>query len=441
MRRSATVGVVAVVAVALLVGCTVLLLALRGSVREGIETAAQLRADDVVSLLESGRSPQLLAVEDAEDAAVQVLDRGGIVVGSSPNIAGRAPLVLLAPGEARDVEGLPLRAGGEFHVVARQTADGAFTVLVASSLEQIGESTRAVAAVLGVGAPLLLLLVGALTWGAVGRALRPVEAIRSEVESITGVALDRRVPVPPGQDEIALLARTMNAMLDRLEAARDRQRRFVADASHELRSPLATLRHRLEVAVAHPTSTTVEELVADLAQQELRMERLVEDLLLLARADEGAPLVARAVDLDDVVLEQVARLRRETAVAVDGSAISAARVHGDADALGRVVRNLLDNAARHARTRVTVSLGADGAVVRLVVDDDGAGIAAPDRQRVFERFTRLDEARARDDGGSGLGLALVADVAASHGGTVRIDEAPMGGARVVVELPAGSAPA
>jgi signal transduction histidine kinase len=278
--------------------------------------------------------------------------------------------------------------------------------------------------------------VAATTWTVVGRALAPVEAIRAEVDAISAAALHRRVPDPPADDEIGRLARTMNRMLARLERAQARQRRLVADASHELRSPVAAIRQHAEVALAHPGRTTTTELAGTVLAEDLRLQRLAEDLLLLTKADEHSlALRRRPVDLDDLVFEEAGRLRDATRLRVDTAAVSAARVEGDAAALARVLRNLADNAARHAGGRLAFSVAERDGLAVLRVDDDGPGIPVADRERVFERFVRLDDARARDDGGSGLGLAIVAELVAAHGGTVAVAASPLGGARVEVALP------
>ncbi|WP_412778603.1 sensor histidine kinase [Nocardioides sp. Root79] len=268
-----------------------------------------------------------------------------------------------------------------------------------------------------------------------GRALRPVERIRAEVERISGSSLDRRVPEPAATDEVGRLARTMNAMLARLQDSRHRQEQFVADASHELRSPLASLRQAAEVAQAHPAAMPPGELTGTVLEETVRMQALVDQLLVLTRAGEGRARAPRMeVDLDDLALAEVRRIARP-GLAVDGSGIAAGRVLGDPVALGQVVRNLVDNAARHARDRVAVSLSAAAGQVVLAVDDDGPGVPPGERQRVFERFVRLDEARARDAGGSGLGLAIVREVVTGHGGTVEVTDSVLGGARFVVRLP------
>ena len=272
-----------------------------------------------------------------------------------------------------------------------------------------------------------------------GRALRPVEAIRLEAEEITGTTMHRRVPEPDTDDEVGRLARTMNAMLVRLETSSQKQRQFVSDASHELRTPLASIRANLEVALRNEQSTDWPEVARRVLSEDERMEDTVAELLELARLDESeGPLVLDAlpeVDLDEVVADLAITTRR---VPVDTTKVSAGRVHGREDQLARAIRNLVDNAARHASSKVAVSLSTDqnGHVVDLIVDDDGTGISPEDRSRVFERFTRLDEGRARDAGGLGLGLALVKGIVDSHHGTVTIDDSPLGGARFTVRLPA-----
>jgi signal transduction histidine kinase len=299
------------------------------------------------------------------------------------------------------------------------------------------ETTAVVTKVLLIGLPLLLFVVAVTTWVMVGRALAPVDAIRREVDEISAAQLHRRVPQPDADDEIGRLAATMNRMLARLESARNSQRRFVSDASHELRSPITTIRQYAEVALAHPDRMTAQELADVVLAEQHRMQGLVEDLLLLARADEHAPLAREPVDLDDLAFEEGHRLRATTSKRVDTSGVGAARVQGDADALRRVFRNLGENAARHASSRVDIALADLGDDVVLTVDDDGPGIPESERERVVQRFVRLDEARSRDDGGSGLGLSMVEEVVRAHGGSMSITQSTLGGARIQVTLPGG----
>lgn len=429
MRIRTTLAAVLVVAVALAMGAAALVLIVRGSLRDGAETTAEQQAAALAAQVESGRTPAPAEDDEPdddepEDVVWQVRDADGQVISSS-QLLGR-------PLPDDDVVDLP---GGEHsYVVASEDAGNGQVVTVAVSLEDVDETTAALATPLLLGLPMLLLVVGGTTWLVVGRALRPVERIRRDVEEITGTRLDRRVSEPEARDEVGRLARTMNAMLARLEDSRDRQEQFVADASHELRSPLASLRQAAEVAHAHPDALPDGELAETVLEESVRMQALVDQLLVLTRAGEGRARVPRAdVDLDDLALAEVRRIARSGLV-TDTTGVGAGRVHGDPVALGQVVRNLVDNAARHATSRIAVSVTATGGAVVLVIEDDGPGVAPADRERVFERFVRLDEARARDAGGSGLGLAIVREVVTGHGGSVVVESGALGGARFVVRL-------
>jgi signal transduction histidine kinase len=443
VRVRTTVAATVAVGLAMTVGALVMVAVLRDTLTREVRTAARLRGQDVAAVLASDPAAAgSLAVDDADEALIQVLDDRGRVVAASPNAQGLAPLARLRPGSSAEVEvaaGGPVEEEGEFLAVATgaDTPQGPRTVVVVRSTDTVNEATGTVSGLLAVGVPLLLAVVAVTTWILVGRALAPVEAIRAEVDAISGADLHRRVPDPPADDEIGRLARTMNRMLGRLEQAQARQRRLVADASHELRSPVATIRQHTEVALAHPGRTTTAELAATVLAEDLRLQRLAEDLLLLTRADEHtlAPR-RRPVDLDDLVFDEARRLRGASGLRVDTTTVSAGRVDGDAAGLRRMLRNLGDNAARHSGGQLAFSLGERDGMVLLAVDDDGPGIPEADRERVFERFVRLDSARARDDGGSGLGLAIVAELVAAHGGTVAITTSPLGGARVAVALPA-----
>jgi signal transduction histidine kinase len=436
VRVRTTVTAVVAVGLAMLVGALVLVTVLRGTLTREVRTAARLRGEDVAAVLQSGTRPGQLAVDDPEEQLIQVFDGNGRMLASSPNVIGLAPQASLRPGKSAEIE--TAKGDHEFLAVATaaDTPDGRRTVVVVRSAETVAEATAVVSGLLAVGLPLLLLVVAATTWTVVGRTLAPVEAIRGEVDEISAAELHRRVPDPPGDDEISRLARTMNRMLSRLEQAQARQRRFVSDASHELRSPVATIRQHAEVALAHPDQTTTTELASTVLAENSRTQRLVEDLLLLTRADEHTLVLRRRpVDLDDLVFDEARRLRHTAGLRVDTSAVSAGRVDGDDAGLRRVLRNLGDNAARHASGRLAFSVAERDGAVLLEVDDDGPGIPEPDRARVLERFVRLDDARARDAGGSGLGLAIVSEVVVAHGGTVAVVASPLGGARVEISLP------
>lgn len=225
-------------------------------------------------------------------------------------------------------------------------------------------------------------------------------------------------------------------MLDRLEAAQRSQRQFVADASHELRSPVATLRATAEIALAHPEQAGADPaaVAAGTLAETRRLERLVNDLLLLARADErGLHPDQREVDLDDVLAAEVSRVRAATGLAVTAQ-ITAVRVLGDPHQLAQAVRNLVDNATHHAATRVDLTLTGDGSRAVIEISDDGPGIPRADRERVFDRFVRLEESRERARGGTGLGLAIVREIVTAHGGTVTVADSAVG-ARLRVVIP------
>jgi signal transduction histidine kinase len=462
VRLRTTLAAVVVVGVALIGGGVALVMTMRNTLEREVGIAARLRAADVAAVLETGATPASLAVS-RDDLLIQVLDRNGTVVASSPNVAGHPAVGRLAPGQTTEVDvpldddkflavataartdygvpatqagyGVPATQAGH-GVPATQAGGGPLTVIVARTLEAVEESTSVVTNLLALGLPVLVLLVAVTTWKVVGRALAPVDAIRHEVDEISPGELHRRVPMPAATDEIARLAATMNRMLERLEQAQERQRRFISDASHELRSPVATIRQHAEVAVAHPERTTVAALAETVLSEDLRVQRLVEDLLLLTRADEHTlELHRRPVDLDDVVFDEARRLRETSPLRIETSDVSAGRVEADVASLRRVVRNLADNAVRHARSQVAFSLTERNGSVVLDVDDDGPSIPAEDRERVFERFVRLDEARARDAGGAGLGLAIVSELISAHRGSVVITDGPLGGARVEVVLP------
>jgi signal transduction histidine kinase len=316
-----------------------------------------------------------------------------------------------------------------------ETTAGPLVLNVASPLEGIRVTVDRVAEALLFAVPMMVVLVGAMTWFMTGRALRPVSAITGRVQDITGSTLHERVPEPHTDDEIAELARTMNAMLDRIEGASEHQKRFMSDASHELRSPVASIKTQLETALLDPERTDWDAVARTVLNEDERLDSLVGNMLALARLEEGKRPNAVEVDLDEVVHEQTERPFR---VPIDRSAVLAGRVLGVRTELTSVVRNLIDNATRHASSRVRVRLGTHGPTVRLEVDDDGPGIEVADRTKVFERFARLEEGRSRDAGGSGLGLALTKRVVEAHGGSVFIETSSLGGASFVVELPAAT---
>ncbi len=409
-----------------------------------VDAAAQRRARDVVAGLQQDPPQELdagLLATDSQIVAVQVLDSSGAVVRAS---AG-TPLTPMTgwgtglrhadeSGEAEGEEGVR---------VSRQAAAGpdrGYTVLVGAASGAAASTVKDLGLLLAAAMPFVVAGAGAATFVLVRRSLRSVEAIRAQVADISAQDLSGRVPVPAHRDEISALAATMNDMLARIESGQAAQRRFVGDASHELRSPLATIISAVEVGLAHPELPQAQ-LARDMVLPEAqRMRALIDDLLLLARSDErGIVLRREDVDLDDLAAQEVARVEREGVPAVRAD-LSPTRVVGDRSALGRVLRNLVDNAVRHARSIVEVAVWVQDGSGCVSVADDGPGIAAEDRERIFERFVRLDTDRSRAGGGSGLGLAIVDEIVTAHHGRVTVDDRPDGGTAVTVYLPLDSEP-
>ncbi|MRH90639.1 HAMP domain-containing protein [Nocardia sp. SYP-A9097] len=368
--------------------------------------------------------------------AVQVIDPQGRVLRSSDP---KTTVPLLDPAKFGDRvvgwEAVP--DDDDLRVSARavHTPLGRYTVTVAVSTEPVEHAVTKVAALVAGGGPIVVAAAAAATYLLVGRSLRSVEDIRRRVTGIGTTDLSERVPVPPAHDEIARLAETMNAMLARIEAGHLAQRRFVGDASHELRSPLAAVAAALELARDRPEVLDRELITGTLLPETERMRHLIEDLLTLAAADEHRlELRTGDVDLDDLVDAQAAALRGRAALTIRTD-IRPTRVIGDPARLARALRNIAENAAAHADSKISLAVAQDGDYARIVVDDDGPGIPVADRARIFDRFVRLEPDRARASGGSGLGLAIVAELVAAHGGSVTVDESPWGGARFVIALP------
>nr|WP_203608957.1 sensor histidine kinase [Streptomyces anulatus] len=467
-----------VVAVALVAAGLAVLLVLRANLIDQADLQAEVAAREVAGQLATGTPYDELELDDEEDHPVQVTDEEGRTVVVSKDLravtgtgtsgvtpvpsasAGASP----SPGDGEDgdddaddeedgsrpgrgevssddpdfsdgtatVDGTT--ADYRFAAVEATTPDGVtLTVYAGAPLAAEQEAVNTVRGAMLTGLPLLLVVVAGVTWLVTRRALRPVEGIRREMAAITASEdLARRVPEPGSRDEIAALARTTNETLTVLEASVERQRRFVADASHELRSPIASLRTQLEVAEAHPELLDLPGAVADT----VRLQVLAADLLLLARLDAGEKPGSATVELGALVREEVSqRTGDRIAVGVEVPQGGAFEVNGSRGQLSRVIGNLLDNAQRHAEGSVAVSVAADGRGVRVEVRDDGAGVPEDERERIFERFVRLDDARSRDDGGAGLGLAIARDVAARHGGTLTVDRAAEGGAAFRLWLP------
>jgi len=437
VRFRTTLAATAVVGAALVAVAISLVALPRQSLLRRLDDAVRADAQGTAIVLRRGVPADELMLPASPGSFVQIFDVDGrLLATTEPDVLFEVPVPPLPPFQTGTLD-----AGGDSYRVAVEPAvapNGDVTyVLAAASIAPVDEAIGIVRRVLLVSVPALLALVALASWRITGRALRPVDQIRRQVGEISATALHRRVPEPDSDDEVAQLARTMNEMLDRLEVSAERQRRFVSDASHELRSPLATIRAQLEVARAGGRGVDWQDVSDRVLAEEERLHRLVEDLLVLARTDEAASrTTAVDVDLDELALLDAAR----HGDLVDTTGVTPTRVRGDRLRLASVVRNLLDNAARHATARVAIATYADGGDGVITVDDDGPGIPPGDRERVFERFTRLDAGRARNEGGAGLGLAVVKAVVSAHDGTVVADASPLGGARITVRLPSGLEP-
>lgn len=440
--RSVLVAVVVVV-VAMVVGGTGLVLVLRSSLQQSVEATGRARAAEIVSLIDAegvGATVAVLGDQSRTDVVTLVLDARGAVIGSSRRsvttaLSALRPAVGGYASEERDIDTLDEQ--GEWQVVTTAVSSGGQTcyVQVALPIHIQRDTVQTVAVLLLAGTPLLLGAVAVAVWVLVGRALRSVEQIRTAVAEIDARALSARLEVPPTRDEIAALAQTMNAMLDRLQASDRAQRAFVSDASHELRSPLSTVSTAAELA-ARTTDEEVRSRLLDTMNAELeRMRGLVGNLMVLARTeaqDVGAPAVD--VDLDDLVDHEARRLRTTSRCTVT-THVEPVRVRADRSRVAQPLRNLVDNAERHAVGQIALTLTTQGDEAVIWVDNDGSEVDPEDRERVFERFVRLDVSRTRDAGGSGLGLAIARAGIASQGGAVRVVDHPLGWCRFEIRLP------
>jgi signal transduction histidine kinase len=444
LQRRVLVGAAAVATVVLVLGLTAFAVTLDRILYSSAQDSARVQAAQVAEVVGKGEAPVEAALQEipGHGSILQIIERRGGVVASS-EVARRAPITKLRPAPASvaldQVTGIPGETGEPHAIVAQGVRDpeGAeFVVVVGTPLDVATDTVQTATGLLAIGATTLLVLLLVLIWRILRQALQPVERIRSEVARITRVRGRGHLTVPPSGDEIARLAETMNLMLDRLEQADATTRRFVSDASHELRSPLSTIMAALDVAArtTPPDRTTDPARDEVIASEALRMQRLVDDLLTLAKADDGLPLALRDVDVDDLVDVEARRLRATVEFPVTAS-IAAARVTGDPARLSQAIRNLVDNAARHTTGGVELGVGVDGGNVVVTVDNDGPPIPESERARVFDRFARLEESRDRDRGGSGLGLAIVRTVVEAHGGTVHAGASPTGQCRFEIRLP------
>jgi signal transduction histidine kinase len=455
LRARLTAASTIVIAVGMAAAATLLVWRVDSVLAANLDATLTRQVRDVAADVAQGVANPRVARSAGESTVLQVVDGAGTVISSSGDIDGEPRLFFNLPAASVPTldTATPAALDGPYRVAALAvtTPTGPVTVYVGSPTTPLADSTDELGAALIIGVPTMVALLALVGWLLVGRALRPVDVIRRQAAAIPGTDLQKRLDVPASDDELGRLAQTFNDLLERIATAADRQRRFVADAAHELRTPLATLRARLEIDLRHPPGGESDTKIAAARQLSLqqvtRLAALVDDLLQLARLDADPRLHRRPIDLDDLLWETVREAREAGAPHLDTTGISPVRVLGDPVALHRMMRNLIRNAVRHADQTVTVRLvrhtpaaggrpsASTGGAAILTIADDGPGIPLADRERVFERFVRLDEGRAREAGGTGLGLAIVADIVTAHGGHVRIEDNHPG-AKISVELPA-----
>lgn len=476
LRTRTTVAATAVVAVALVIAGLAVVLLLRANLASQAQLQAEVTAQQLASQLAGGTS--IVKLDLDEERPVRVTDATGKVLAASEKLTAIDSTPLQLPtatpmpkptstptdgddddnkgrgGDEPDDDDTPqpgrVAEGDADYSTGTATVDGRtaeyrfaalkvtmpagageVTVQAGAELATARDAVSSVSRTMLIGLPLLLAVVALVTWMVTRRALAPVEAIRTELAGITAARdLRRRVPVPESRDEVARLARTTNDTLTALETSVAQQRGFVADASHELRSPIASLRTQLEVAAAHPELLELDELIADT----VRLQHLAADLLLLARLDAGDHPDPERIQVTDLVRDAIDG--RTARLDLTGEPV----VLGNKTRLARILGNLLDNAERHTRQEIRVVVSsADGQAV-IKVQDDGPGVPEADRERIFERFVRLDDARSRDEGGAGLGLAIARDLAQAHGGTLTVATSPSGGASFDLHLPLAPSP-
>jgi len=428
---------------AAIVGGLLLLYQLQArSVRATIDNQLKTYATVLAQSSPDGTWPIPLPASSLDGSAeAQVITTGGQVLAATRKLAGLPAIYQLPAGATSPVR--QVAAEGvvptDIRVVAQRftVAGQQVTIITGAGTALLETVDTEFLRLLLLGLPLILLLSAFAVWIVVGRSLGPVDRIRNAVEAITADDLSRRVPEPQTADEIGQLARTMNAILGRLDDSARTQRRFVADASHELRSPLAAIRTTLEVGLAHPETAPWPTIAHRAAQQSQRLEALIQQLLVLARTDDHTPSAHHdCVDVDvgtllDRLHHDLSPTRPQLTVHPGDHGV----VTGDPDGLARMLRNIVDNALRHARHSVQIHTTTTRATITITIDDDGPGVPTVDRDRIFDRFVRLDDSRERGTGGSGLGLAITHQIADAHHATITVSDSPHGGARFTVQLP------
>ncbi|MGZ5371537.1 sensor histidine kinase [Aeromicrobium sp.] len=435
-RIAATAAIVSAVIIA--VGGLLMMASIKAHLYRGVDQVVQIRAAEVADQLAKSSVPTKMQLAGDTEFAVEVMSGGRLIAASADlDESDRFGLPEQPAGhvEVFGRDQLPFDDDGPYRITARgvETTEGTMTVFVAVSIKDLRDNIAEATDIGAIGLGTLTVILAGVMWLALQRAIAPMEAIRAQADRITGQNLHSRVPESRRFDEIGRLAQTINRMLGRLERSAEQQRRFVADAAHELRSPIASLRVQLETS---RDGVGVRGREDDLLHETIRMESLVDQLLLLAHADADTPwLRMTPTDLDDVIDAAVASAVLREGVVIDTRGVEPVQMVGDANSLRQLVQNLVENGVRHAGHEVVISVTDEADLAVVVVEDDGPGVPVESRDEIFERFVRLDEARGREAGGSGLGLSIVQEIARAHGGRARVETSSLGGARFVVELP------
>src|SRR4051794_38373025 len=431
----------------MLVGGTGLVFVLQSSLQQSVEATGRARAAEVVSRVAADGVQQTAATlsdQSRTDTVTLLLDAQGRVIGSSRRsattaLADERPAVGAYTIVNRDVDDLDEGGGWKVVTTAFDARGQRYYAQVGVPIRIQRDTVETVVVLLVAGTPLLLGAVAAAVWVLVGRALRSLDQVRRRVAEIDARALSARLDVPATRDELAALVQTMNDLLDRLQASDRAQRAFVSDASHELRSPLATLSTAAELAGRTHDDEVRTRLLETMNAELVRMRGLVGNLMTLARVDahdaEAAPV---DIDLDDLVDHEVRRLRATSRLTVSAR-IEPVRVQADLARVAQPLRNVVDNAERHAVARIALTVTRQGDEAVVWVDNDGPEVDPTDRERIFERFVRLDVSRSRDVGGGGLGLAIAGAGLTSRGGHVAVVAPREGWCRFEIRLPAVTA--
>jgi len=399
------------------------------------------QAADRAALIDGGASPDtLMTPVGDEDFVVAIgpdgerLASAGVMVPGDLRTEvplGMSDLLVTVIGSGHNAEQENLR-------VAAVEATNGVRVIVGNEGENARSSQAAVRNILLAVMPLTALAGAGVAWFVTGRALGPVKLMRSELDDVVGAGDGRRITEPGSGDEIDELGATINGVLDRLDQQSLQQRQFVADASHELKSPLANARAIIDTSSIAADAHEFERVTTSVGVELNRLHTLVDDLLYLARADEGAPRTLKTIDLADLVFDEAERVAATSQKHIDASGVVPVGVRVEPSEAARAIRNLLENAERFAAQSVTLAVVETGAMATLIVADDGPGIAPEDRDTVFERFARVHTDRARSAGGTGLGLSIVASIITANGGAIVLTDAPSGGAQFELSFPVNS---